>query len=279
MAANLYARLSEVKRALQGSGSSTTNDAEMLALIERVSRAVDEVTRRHFYSLSAQTLVLPERPRPAHVRSDRVWTPDLVSLTTVKVDDDGDGTYETTLTEDTDFSGWPYNRRPNQPIQALDLLPFSTRRAWPVAARGVQVVGMLGYSNETVSAGTLGASLNASATSVTLNAGHDIGAGDTLCASAEQMDVLSVSTNTATVTRGVNGTTAAEHESDATVSRRVYPRDVTQAVIMQSARLMRETQTGYSGSVGPANLGGFAYSSMYPSIRDLLDGYVLPAVA
>lgn len=279
---NCYSRLADLKAELQGSGSGTSNDAAMLRVLERVSRWIDEHCDRHFYSLAAQTVLLPEGRRPGHIAQDHLWLPqDIISITTLKVDEDGDATYEKTLTANTDYWAWPFNRLTHEPIERLDLNPESTQISeWPRAPRSIQLIGKRGYSEETASAGTTAEALDDSETGVDLTAGHDVGVGDTLLIDSEQMDVTAmVSTNTATVTRGVNGTTAATHLTGAAVARRRFPRPVEQAAVMQAARFIREVQTGYGGSVGNAEVGGYSFRSMYPAIRDLLQPFILPRAA
>ncbi|PKN81535.1 MAG: hypothetical protein CVU47_06365 [Chloroflexi bacterium HGW-Chloroflexi-9] len=277
---NCYVRLSDLKAAIQGAGSGTSNDAVLLRASESASRWVDEHCDRHFYSLWAQTVLLPDHARPRHVPDTELWLPrDVISITTLKVDDDGDGVFEETLTVDTDYWLWPYNRLANEPVQRIDLNPEGSRSAWPSAPRRVQLVGKTGYSEETQAAGTIAEALDSSETGVDMTAGHDVAAGDTIFIDSEQMDVTAVATNTATVTRGVNGTTAATHDSGAAITRRRYPRDVEQAVTMQAARIVREAQTGYGGAVGSGDLGGYQFRSMYPAIRDLLAPYVMPRIS
>ena len=269
---NCYTRLADVKAALQGSGSGTSNDAELLRVVERVSRAIEETLNgRHFYSRLA-TLVLPEVDRTTRNTPEgcQLWIEhDVISITSLKVDEDGDFVYETTLTTPTDYWTWPYNKLTHEPIARLDLVTGT----WPTNRRRVELVGKIGYSEETQAAGTLAEDVDISETAIDLTAGHDISVCDTLVCESEQMDVTAVSTNTITVTRGVNGTTAAVHANLTAISRRRFPREIEQACLMQTVRFFRETQTGYGGSIGNSELAGYSFNSMYPAIRDLLRPY------
>ncbi len=268
MAPNLYARLSVLRRAVQGNGAGTSNDEELLALGERVARAIDEMCRRHFYT-EVVTRVYDGNGKTS------LWLPDdYVSITSFKVDVDGDGVFEKTLTESTDFWLWPDNANPKQRV---DLNPNSANGpTLPSGRRTIQVAGVAGYDDATVALGTLAAELADDATSFTFEAAE---AGDTLVIGSEQLYVSAEAAGgVLTVERGVNGTTAATHALGAAVSVRVFPRDVEQAYLMQVTRYLREMRTGFSGQVGSPEFGGFAMSTVYPAVRDLLDSYVMPVV-
>jgi len=277
---NTYGRLSELKAEL--GITTTTSDAVLLRVLERSARAIDEHCNRHFYSLLAQTLLYPTSERPAHIKQYQLWLDqDVISITTLKTDDDGDGTYETTLTANTDYWTYPYNNQTHEPIQRLDVNPDSAMlRYWPSAPRSVQLIGKRGFSEETAAAGTIAEELDSSETGVDLTAGHDVGVGDTIIVDSEHIDVTAMaSTNTATVTRGVNGSTAAAHTTSTAVARRRFPREIELACVLQAARFFREIQTGYGGSVGNNELAGFSFRAMYPAYRDAIDPYRIRVIA
>lgn len=269
---NCYSRLADLKAALQGSGSGTSNDAALLQELERVSRAWDSMLGRHFYSLVA-TRYLPERIDRDVYGNELILPEDLIEVDTLKIDADGDGTYETTLAVDTDYWLYPYNRLAHHPARRIDINPSSSVGAWPALVRRVQLVGMFGWSNETHAAGTIAEALDAAETLIELTPGHDLDAGDTLVCEDEQMDVREVDVGIATVTRGVNGTTAATHADDTAISRRRFPRDIEAATVMQAARFFREMQTGYGGSVANSDLSGYSFTHLYPAIQDLLQPF------
>lgn len=278
---NCYGRLADFKAELKGSGAGTSDDTVLLRVHERASRGVDEFCRRSFFHLQAQTRIYEGGDRAQHMNPRELWLPDdLLAVTSLKVDQGGDGTYETTLAVNTDYWLWPYNPPPNTPYNRIDLNPQGAQlSSWPTSRHRVQLIGTLGYSQETAAAGTIAEDLDTSETGVDLTAGHDVGVGDTVIVDSEQMDVTVVATNTATVTRGVNGSTAATHSNGAAITRRRFPREIELATVMQAARFFREIQTGYSGSVGNAEIAGYAFRSMYPAIRDLLKPYVVDAIA
>lgn len=261
---NLYARLADVKDDVNISG--TARDAEIVRLIERVSRAVDDYTNREFYSQVATRYYNV----PALAVSELWLWDDLLSVTTLKVDQDGDGVYETTLTTD-DYWLWPDNETPKVRI---DLRPDGALGSWPTGRRRVEVAGMFGYSNETeLTTTTLAEELDASETGVDVADGTAVSAGETIVVDSEQMKITAIATNTLTVVRGINGTTAATHSNGVAVYRRRYARPVEEAVTLQVVRFAREHQTGASGQQGGNDIGGYVFGSLYPAIRDLLTPY------
>jgi hypothetical protein len=91
---NGYCTLSEVKAALRL--TDNTDDALLENAIEGASRRIDGFTGRFFYQQAATI---------TFYANDSYFLPtrDLVSITTLKTDDDGDGSYETTWTVNTDY--------------------------------------------------------------------------------------------------------------------------------------------------------------------------------
>lgn len=269
---NLYASLQMLKDELRD--ESTSQDSVLERVLEAVSRGMDAQLGRHFYHRTATMYFNGNGRRRLLLHED------LLTVTTLKADEDGDSTYERTLAVNTDY--WLY-RSPdlaNTPYRAIDINPYKPLIAvWPLGRRRVELAGVWGYSNETEASGTLnGAIANATTTTVTMAAGHGISVGHTIIVESEQMYVSAVATNTLTVVRGVNGTTAADHADLLAVTRRRFPRDLERAVLMQGARVARETRTGYSAATGGVEA-GFQVSSAYPMIRDLVEPYRILAVA
>lgn len=243
---NLYARLGDVKRDM-GGVTGTTMDATYLATIEATSRQFDTATGRHFYAyqgvryFDGSTAAGPKL----------LLMDDLISVTEVAVAPYWDYAYATVLTENTDFWLGPSDAAQlGRPYTSLMLSSASAKLgAWPMPPRSIRITGMWGFSYELQAVGTLGAAVTTtSATSLTLTAGHGVQAGDTLVIGTEQMWCSAITSNTVTVTRGVNGTTAATHLINAAVSIRRYPRDVEMAVAERCEGLRWDTQSGFGGA-------------------------------
>lgn len=254
---NVYGRLSELKARAMGV-STTVLDSVLLGYLEDASRRIEgkDICNRHFYSLAGQTRYYDAEPcRELWLRGD-----DLISITTLKVDLDGDGVFETTLTADTDYWLWPVNRLAYKPYRRIDLNPnSSTLTIWAIGPRRVQIVGTFGYSNETKLVRTslgdvvqLNGAINDSVTTVTLDADHGVDPGEVLQVDSEQLYVAAVSENTLTVERGVNGTTAASHSDNTDVARRVYPRRVSEVCLELALQAQWGSQRGgaFSEDVG-----------------------------
>lgn len=251
-----YCSIGRLKSEMRITGSST--DAALLRVLETASRHWDGECGRHFYP-SARTLYF-DGP-PAHVDRWQLWLPvDVLAVTTLKLDLDGDRTYETTLSG-SDYELVSLREDQQAPYNRIDLKPRGARTVWPSTRRSIELVATCGYSDETEPSGTLAEDLDASETAVDMTAGHGLTGGETIKADSEEMYVSSVSTNTLTVVRGINGTTAATHSNGAAVTRRRFARGIESATALRAARLWRAGQSGNAGEVASPEAGGFPVAS------------------
>lgn len=267
---NNLCRLSHVKRDIGGVGAlSNTSDTVLgiLQAVEDVSREFESETGRSF----AATLKTIHIQRHQRACPDHLWLPeDVASISSLTVDNDGDGTYELTLVEDTDY--WAEREvdgDSNTPIVRLVLNPDAATvqlSSWPTRYRAVRLTGFCGYSNERESTLTTTAeAVDDTETAIDVVNGSLIDPGDTISFDSddEQCEVLSVSGNTITVTRGINGTTAAAHANGATVYRRRYPRRVENAVKERAVGMRWDTQMGHAAAIslgGETDAGGVSAS-------------------
>lgn len=124
--------------------SDTADDAVIEALVESVSRAIDDFCGRRFYA-ATQTRYFTA------LRRDRLLVDDLLSVTTLKADDDGDGTYEVTWTA-ADYNLSPYNAQLEsvpEPYWRIDVSEGGDY-TFPVGVRrGVEIAGSWGFSSST----------------------------------------------------------------------------------------------------------------------------------
>lgn len=213
---NLYTTRTKVKARMVVTDS--VDDAAIDAALATVSREIDRHCGRRFY--------VEQRTRYYTPRNSLVLrVDDLLAITTLKTDPDGDGTYEETWAS-TDYRLHPRNvlfDSPPQPYTRVVAGSFGDY-TFPRVLDGVELTGKWGYYEvlETV-ASLLNEALDASETGVDVVDGTAYEAGQTILVDAEQMYISSISTNTLTVTRGVNGTTAATHDTGATIQRYTYP--------------------------------------------------------
>lgn len=141
--ANGYITLAEMKASLSESAMATNSgdDAVMEDIIEAASRHIDNETRRRFYSSSADETRYYQTSNPS-----RVFVDDLLTVTTLKTDQDGDRTYETTWLT-TDYDLMPANAAlVGEPYTYIEITPLGVER-FPRYTKGIQIVGTFGYAS------------------------------------------------------------------------------------------------------------------------------------
>jgi len=138
---NGYTTLADIKTLLRITTTDADDDAVLEALITQSSRLFDGETARRYYTTAA------DETRTYQAEPDGVlcFVDDIVSITTLKTDDDGDRVYETTWAT-TDYDTKPDNAALNgYPPMWLEIAP-NGRYTFPTQSRGVQLVGKFGYS-------------------------------------------------------------------------------------------------------------------------------------
>lgn len=136
-----YVALSEFKAAIGIGTADTTDDTALQSVLDATDALIDNYTdRRQGFGTASET---------RYYTADDfkyVLIDDLVSITALTTDDNGDGTYPTTWTAGTDYNlapgnaaldGWPYTE-----IDASVTYP----RSFPKGVyRGVKVQGVFGW--------------------------------------------------------------------------------------------------------------------------------------
>lgn len=123
--------------------SDTTDDAVLEAVVESVSRAIDDFCGRRFYA-ATQT-------RYYTAKSGRLLlVDDLLSVSTLKTDADGDGAYETTWAT-TDYHLAPYNAQLESVPKPYWCIEVSQNGDYwfPCGPRRIEIVGSWGFSATT----------------------------------------------------------------------------------------------------------------------------------
>ncbi len=275
---NAYADITTLKSTSHLNITGTTFDIRLRQLLETVSRQIDEYCNRHFFSLETTRTFDGNGFTELHI-------PDLISVTSLKTDDNVDRTYET-IWATTDYLLYPQNADPTQRwgspyTRVLVDLEAGTRSRFQVEDQTVQIVGKWGYKEFTEDSGAdinqVGG-LNSSDTSVTVTDGSKFDEAQTIRIDSEQLYITGISTNTLTVIRGVTGTTATSHVDASDINVFRYPDPVTQACLMQAARLWKRKdvslatrgQTPYSRSSKDPFIPVF--EGIDPDIRHLLTG-------
>ncbi len=252
------------------SGEAVTNDdATYRRVLEGVSEEIDNEMRRHFRS------ILETREYTAK-RSDRLHlSHDLVSLTSLKTDEDEDWDYDNTWVA-TDYWLMPTNAPDDEDPYTKIETRTNGSFTFPAQVNGVQVVGIWAYWQRLARAASLlneGAGLTAAATTVNVDAGTDFDVLETILIDSEQMYITAISTNALTVIRGVYGTTAAIHADDSVIDIYRYPGPIGEAVAIQAGRLFKrgEAPFGVTGSAGMGQLK--VIPELDPDVKLLLRRY------
>ncbi len=269
---NAYADLTQVKGSsyLNIVSTNTDHDTYLRKILEASSRLIDKYCQRYFYTQNAThyydgsgtKLYLPE---------------DLLSITTLKTDEDGDATYENTF-DSGDYHLYPLNEYPKIRIEINPNGDFGGFASG--IQKGVQIVGVFGYGDGTIatpyidSGTTTNEALDTTETSVDVAAGTALSAGQTILVELEQMYILSISTNTCTVRRAVNGTTAATHDTGKAVYIYEYPSPIAQACLIATMRAWKRKDSAYQDIVGNPETGQITISKgIDPDVAATLKEY------
>lgn len=149
---NGYVTLSEFQEHLMANGGGDFTEEDMFNMeraIEAASRAIDKEMDTNFYGASETRHYTAEF-------DDLLFLPDdLISITTLKTDEDDDGTYEVTWTT-SDYYLEPRNARVK--ANDRDNRPYRQIRInqngdyfFPTNPYGVQIIGSFGYTTGIVS--------------------------------------------------------------------------------------------------------------------------------
>ena len=249
--ANAYANLKTIKSVSLLDIAGSSHDSRLLELLEDVSRWVDQHCNRHFFSLQAT------RAFDVEGGSSRILVPDLIRITALKSDSDGDNRFETAWASG-DYRLYPLNAEPNQPwgrpYSRIEVGSGGRGRAegrprFPAGKSAVQIAGVWGFREElrTSAAVVDGKGVDSSGGSFGVNGGMPFSAGDTLLIGSEQLYVTAVGTNMLTAVRGVNGTRAAHHAASSAVQVYRYPAGVAEACLVQTARMWKRKDMVFGG--------------------------------
>lgn len=270
---NAYAGLKTLKSSGVLNITGTTFDERLLSLLEEVSRWIDGYCNRHFYVLTTTR----------RFDGDGGWAlnvPDLISLTTLKTDEDRDRTYELTWAS-SDYLLYPLNAEPQQPwgrpyTRILVDVEGGSRRVFPAGGPTVQIAGKWGYREVTEDSGAdinEGGSFTATDTTLTVTDGSKFSVGDTVSIDTESLYVTAISTNDLTITRGVNGTTAAVHADSTDIHLYRYPGPVVEACLLQAARHWKRKDSAYAPAGDGRATGGVASAGPDAGVQRLLNLY------
>ncbi len=192
-------------RAATGAAATTRTDQLVDRAIAAASRIVDTETHRRFYPEFATRRF--DWPPPQTSKTWRLWldSSPIVSLTSLTI-----GGTAATVSE---FLLEPVNDGPPYNLIEVDL---STSAAWSAGTthqRAIAIVGVWGWNNVTIGAGTTAANQSdTTGTALTVTNGGQLGVGDLITIGSERHMVVEV--EFADVGKNTNGTVAAQVSDD-----------------------------------------------------------------
>ena len=235
---SLYGDLTKLKddSLLKDPASGAGDDDELFQLLLSVSDWVDHYCNRHIYPRT-DTLVFDGRG------TAQLLVPDLVSVTTLKEDSNGDLTFNETWAT-SDYWLQPNNASPAQhwggPYTALKARSEGSKAdGFAAGEQNFQIAGIWGYLQFSEDSGTdlNDASMDTSKTTVAVDDGTQFQIGQTVLIGTEQMLVTGILSNDLTVSRALNGTTAAAHADNSDINILRWPASVERAALVQTARI------------------------------------------
>ena len=276
---NAYSDLTTLKSSGVLNISGTTYDTRLREILETVSRSIDRYCNRLFF-------VLVETRKFDGDGKDKLNVPDLISVTTLKTDDNKDRTFETTWAT-TDYLLYPTNASPTKVwgrpyTRVLADIEAGNKSRFPSGMQAVEINGTWGYREITEDSGSdinKAGGYTATDIALTVDDGTKFGVGQTIQIGAEQLYITGISTNILTVTRGANGTTGAAINDNDDVNIYRYPATVSQASLIQASRLWKRKDSGFSSRVGMGRTGVVETSrELDPDVQQFLSAYRKPPV-
>jgi len=269
-----YCSIADIKGVL--GITSTTDDTVMRKIVESASRSIDQYTNRTFIAYTGTKVFNGAR---------ELWIPDLLSITTLKTDDNDDATYENTwaTTDYIEYGVGIEDTLNTFPRIRLETNPNGDYNSFASGVRkGVQIIGLWGYGDGIsatpyVSDTTITEDLTAGESAIDVTSVTNLSAGQNILIGSEQYYIYSIATLTLTVEPTVNGTTAATHSSGATIYIYQYPSAIRQTCIDLSVLLyqLRDKHGFSSEKIGDYNYtllaGRFGSMSGEGMIKGLLD--------
>lgn len=137
---NGYCTLAELKTRL--GVTDVVDDSVLEAVIEATSRLIDDFCGRRFYTTASDETRYYTAYRVREILCDD----DILSITTLQTDHEGDRVYENTW-QATDYDLEPYNAPlDGQPYTKISITPYGSYQFPVDIPKGVKIVGKFGYS-------------------------------------------------------------------------------------------------------------------------------------
>lgn len=137
-----YIALEQFKHTLSLS-NETFADADITTALSAASRGIDEIAGRRFYADADATAVRYYSPSDAWT----LYVDDIITVTSLKTDDSGDGTFENTWTLNTDYIREPLNAAADsEPWTKLCVHPNGSYYFPTSYPRSVELTGKFGWA-------------------------------------------------------------------------------------------------------------------------------------
>ena len=141
---NGYTTLAKLKARLAIATLDVTDDADLETIVQSVSRSIDDFCGRRFYAATETRYYTADQQRCLLID-------DLLSITTLKTDNDADGVYEIAWAT-TDYLLSPYNaplESTPQPYWRIEVTVLGINWFPRGVPKGVQIIGSWGFSATT----------------------------------------------------------------------------------------------------------------------------------
>lgn len=150
---SLYITTDELKVTLE-LGDETYADDDIDLACSAASQAIEGYKNTRYYPTTATAVYTADRPPSggtgyqfAYATCPELTIDDLNALTSLKVDEDGDGVYETAWTENTDFFLGPENAHFHGVPYNTVTIRRQSGRVFPPHQRAIQIIGSFGWAD------------------------------------------------------------------------------------------------------------------------------------
>lgn len=262
--AHIYATVSEANDYITSGGAakfaaeSAAIVALKLGILESVSRRIDYVCHRSEYGSGFGPRIGTNK-YDGNGENDLLLRDDLLTLSTATLYDMTASSTSHTPSADTDYYLANANGYTGPPWRKLILHGRGTPMYFGDGYRVTSLLGVWGYASVTIPTGTTvstGLASSAAATSFTTSGSPLIVPGMTLLIGTEQCYLYALSGTTATIVRGVNGTTAATHADGSAIARYTYDARVHDCALRLFMRRWKARDAGADGTDGGLDVPG-----------------------
>jgi hypothetical protein len=291
-----YATADDLRDFLSGTtySSGWTSDAAMIrTILEASSRRIDDYcgggsfgpqTQTRYYDIGIATLrQTPQYQVMSNGINTSMSTPGVIALdgwlnsaTTVTAYGATDRATSETLTEGyaNDYFLMPYNSSPKYIFK----LNEDTAKGLDGGQQTLSILAEWGYTANTVSVTTSDAIGSTTATSASVTSAANLGPAQVILIDSEQLYITSISGNTLTVERGVNGTTAATHSGGAALYRYDYPPEVALACLSLARIAFRDRDLGTVAAIGSGDAAITTAAGEVQSVLMSLDSFRISGI-